>query len=132
MTEVRGPYADTADLLATAREALMAEVAPSVPAEQRYSLLMVANALGIASRELATGDTPPTEALERLRALYEEPADASRRPLHERVEALERLLTADIRHGAYDSGPRREQARAHLEATARADTLVANPRYLEA
>ena len=43
-----------ADLLAAAREALLADVLPSLVGAQRYTALMVANALKMVERELAT------------------------------------------------------------------------------
>lgn len=46
---------DTADLIATARTALKAEVLPHIPPNRRYAALMVLNALGIAERQLAKG-----------------------------------------------------------------------------
>lgn len=43
-----------ADLLEAAREALLAEVLPSLTGAQRYTALMVVNALKMVERELAT------------------------------------------------------------------------------
>lgn len=45
-----------ADLLAVARRSLLDEVAPALTGQPRYVALMVANAIGIASRELAEAD----------------------------------------------------------------------------
>lgn len=46
------PDSGGADLLLAAREALLAEVLPSLAGTQRYAALMVANALGMVEREL--------------------------------------------------------------------------------
>lgn len=45
-----------ADLLAVARRALLNDVAPALTGSPRYVALMVANAIGIASRELEEAD----------------------------------------------------------------------------
>lgn len=45
-----------AALLAVARRALLDEVVPALTGRQRYVALMVANAVGIAMREIAGGD----------------------------------------------------------------------------
>ena len=45
-----------ADLLAVARRSLLNEVAPALTGSTRYVALMVANAMGIASRELEEAD----------------------------------------------------------------------------
>lgn len=44
---------DARELLEIARATFMAEVLPLLPPDQRLSALMVANALGIAARELS-------------------------------------------------------------------------------
>ena len=43
------------ELLQLARKTLLDEVIPTVPEAHRYALRMVANAIGIAARELAAG-----------------------------------------------------------------------------
>ena len=46
---------DAADLIATAREALLNELLPRLPKDQRYAGLMIANAMAIALREQHVG-----------------------------------------------------------------------------
>ena len=119
------------ELLAVARNALMEDIAPTVPGERRYTLLMIGNALGIAAREVAAGDQPARDALARLLSLYGE--DAVEGQTEEaRLEALERRLARDIREGVYDSGPGHAAVTAYLEARGRDQVAISNPRYLEA
>lgn len=52
----------TDDLLAEARSVLVDSVLPALRGAERYQALMVANALGMAVRELQQASQPPTEA----------------------------------------------------------------------
>jgi hypothetical protein len=127
MTEEQAtPVASLAKLISVARAALTEDIVPNVPAERRYTALMLGNALGIATRELEAGNRPREEALERLQALY---PDAPREP---DLEALERRLAADIRGGTHDSGATHEAVAAYLEARTRDQVAISNPRYLQA
>jgi hypothetical protein len=119
-----------AELLAVARNALTEDITPNVPAERRYTALMLGNALGIAAREVAAGDTPVREAVARLEALYN--ADARGTADEPRLLSLERRLAREIRQGAHDSAPTHEAVAAYLEARTRAQVAISNPRYLEA
>ena len=92
---------------------------------------MLANALGIATRELEAGDLPRTEALEDLMALYNASVVEGDTD-DERLDALEHGLAAEIRSGVHDSGPTHEEIAAYLEARTRAQVAISNPRYLEA
>ena len=56
-----------ADLLAVARRSLLDEVAPALKGQPRYVALMVANAIGIASRELARSRPLRARATRRAR-----------------------------------------------------------------
>lgn len=119
-----------AQLLAVARNALTEDIVPHVPAERRYTALMLANALGIATRELEAGDAPRSDALQRLGPLYE--TDARGEPDEGRLAQLERRLAREIRAGSHDAGPTREAVAAYLEARTRAQVAISNPRYLQA
>jgi hypothetical protein len=118
--------ASLASLISVARAALTEDILPIVPAERRYTALMLNNALGIAARELEAGDRPRAEALERLRALYPDAADAAD------LEGLERRLSVDIRTGAHDSGATHEAVADYLGARVGAQVAISNPRYLQA
>ena len=58
---------DAEALLGTARDTLMVELLPAIPAEQRYTALMVVNAMGVAAREIALGPQARIREIERLR-----------------------------------------------------------------
>jgi hypothetical protein len=119
-----------ADLLAVARNALTEDITPNVPAERRYTALMLGNALGIAAREVAAGDAPVRDAVTRLEQLYD--ADARGDADEPRLLSLERRLAREIREGAHDAAPTHELVAAYLEARTRAQVAISNPRYLEA
>ncbi len=120
---------DGAELLRIARATLTEAIAPHVPAERRYELLMADNAIGIAERELAAGDGPTRSALARLEALLGEASgDAEPRA---RLAALTGRLAADVRAGRFDDEPQRSEALAHLRATALDAVRIGNPRFLQ-
>ena len=114
---------DGQELLRVARETLMGELAPTIPAERRYELLMIDNAMSIAARELEAGEMPARRALQRLSAIYGEPP-ATPTDLHER-------LVRDIRAGRFDAGPERERVQQHLRQTALDAVRLSNPRFIE-
>ncbi len=58
-----------AELLAEARRLLREELAPTLAGGQRFQALMIANALGMAERELRAGDAPLREQQAALAAL---------------------------------------------------------------
>ncbi len=126
----------TAGLLEIARAALLADVAPGVPADRRYALLMVANALGIAARAAAAGDGPTLAALAAVEALY--PAAyptvagaAGGSAAAERLAWADRVLIADIRAGVYDGGAPHGRVATLLLDRTREAVRVSNPRYLD-
>ena len=117
-----------ADLLATARAALLEAIAPTLTGPQRYAVLMAANALAIADRELAAPATAGEE-IARLRLLLGDwaPTGDDAADLREGTARL----AAGIRQGRFDEGERRGRLIAHLRATTRARLAVSNPRALE-
>jgi hypothetical protein len=116
-----------ADLLATARAALLEEVAPTLAEPQRYAVLMAANALAIAGRELRSAP-PAREEIARLQALVGgwTPAGNDEADLREATVRL----AAGIRAGRFDAGEARERLIAHLRETTKARLAVSNPRAL--
>lgn len=120
-------------LLDVARRVLLEELLPLLPEDRRLDGLMIANAMGIAARELEAGATPLREALGRLAAIYREPVPAEL-PDAEASDMLMRLnrrLAADIRAGVFDSGAKHDALLAHLEATTRARLAITNPKILK-
>jgi hypothetical protein len=94
-----------ADLLATAREVLLNELLPHLPAEKAVAARMVASAMAIAARAAEGGDPAPGADL--------------------------RALAAAIRAGAHDPGTLGHAATAALlDAITRARCAVSAPRAL--
>jgi len=97
---------DAADLLATAREVVLTELLPVLPAEKAFAARMVANAIAIALRE-AEADVASVPA-----------ADLA-------------ALAREIRAGAHDPGaPSHEVTRDLLRAYARLRAGVSAPKAL--
>jgi len=89
------------NLLAIARATLLEKVVPLLPQDQRYSALMVANAMAIAMRQWQAGDAWQHEELARLQALLG--ADvAEGGDLQAALRAANRALAQKIRNGAFD------------------------------
>ncbi|NIR30937.1 MAG: hypothetical protein GWN84_16800 [Gammaproteobacteria bacterium] len=124
------PHAE--NLLQSARELLLHELLDALPAEHRYAARMIANAMGIAARELAAGDEPLQRELGRLCDLLNQPLPAvSRRPaLEHETEACNRELVRRIRAGDYDGASR--PLRDHLIETTIDKLRESNPKYLRA
>jgi aminoglycoside phosphotransferase (APT) family kinase protein len=93
--------ANASDLLTIARDALLSSLLPALAGEDRYTALMVANAVAIAARESALGDAATKREVERLRSLTTDivPPDD---PDANDVAALRRRVTAAIRDGRFD------------------------------
>lgn len=103
---------DAADLLATAREALLQKLLPALPAHLHYEARMAANAMAIAAREIAA-DPAPIGA--RLAALAGDAAG----------------LAARIRAGEFAPGTRRHiEVATLLRDMARLRCSVSAPRAL--
>lgn len=104
---------DAADLLATARESLLQKLLPALPPHLHYEARMAANAIAIASRDMAA-DPAPVAA--RLEALAGDAASFATR----------------IRAGDFAPGtPRHAEAAALLNDLARLRCSVSAPRALK-
>lgn len=104
--------ADT--LLELALTALRDELAPHLPAEQRYTAAMVANSIEIARREMAADQEAQWALLD---------------DVYEAGEGNVRKLVADIRSGIVDESTRPGLGR-KLLAVLEAELAVTNPRFL--
>ena len=82
-----------AELLAIAREVLRRELLPLLPKDRQYDALMIANAMGIAERQLQAGDAPAQAEAAGLARLLGEAGD---------LASLNRQLAARIRDGGCD------------------------------
>lgn len=95
-----------AELLAIAREVLRKELMPFLPKEKAYQALMIANAMGIAERQLQNGAEAEQEERRRLEDLLGQSAD---------LATLNRLFATAIREGRFDDDA--EARRILLSAT---------------
>ena len=94
------------DLLAIAREALLHDVLPTAPADTRYTLLMIANAIAIASREAQAPDPP-------------------------QFECDDKTLARRIRDGDYDEeNPQQSAMLQYLRDSVSARLRISNPKAL--
>jgi hypothetical protein len=90
-------------LLAIARATLLGDVLPSVPRAQVYAVRMIANAMAIAERELASDPAALEDATrERIVSLYRQTGQAEPDPSQTLAE-IERVFAADIRAGQFDA-----------------------------
>jgi hypothetical protein len=119
-----------AELLRAARDAFTAEILPNLPEALRYTGLMLANALAIAERELAGGDTAARAERERLcRLLPECSAPAAAEGLSAVLARYNQRLVEDMRAGRFD-GEQRGALLEHLRVTTEEKLAVSNPRAL--
>ena len=86
-----------ANLLAAARDVFRAEVVPALPGGLRFPAAMVANAMGIASRELEHGPGNRAELRALLARLYPDAPDTTPHP-----GDLQRRLCRELRAGRFD------------------------------
>ena len=123
---------DATELLAIARSTLLEKLLPSVPEDFRYDALMIANAMAIAAREHAAGDTAMQAEVVRLAALLKEQCEPrTGANLMSARSDLNRRLAAHIRAGRFDDRDRAALLD-HLAQTAADELAVSNPRALEA
>ena len=113
------------ELIRIANQTLQSAVLPDAKPEHVYPLRMIANALGIAARELEAHDSDTASETQGLDALYGNPLNAS--DLHNR----NRQFASDIRHGKFEhDAAQAAQLKQHLIATARAKLSAAYPKGL--
>ena len=95
-----------AALLEEARALLRDELAGLLPPERRLDALMIANAMGMAERELRAEGEPEAQEIARLAAFLDD--DPSMDAADERAEGrsgLRRRLVEAIRAGRHDGDP---------------------------
>ncbi len=86
-----------AALLDVAHQALTQEIAPALKGQQPYVALMVANAIGIAARDIEQADNV-AQAWDRALAHVEQDSDGN-------LEASASRLVQAIRSGEHDADP---------------------------
>ena len=124
---------DSGDLLAIARETLLSELRPLLPAGAGYTVAMIANAMAVAARAAEAGEKPLLDALARLERVYGgPPRDLHGTALHTAVAHLEQRLSRDIRSGRFDSGDERQRELLdHLRESVTARLRISNPKSLK-
>lgn len=113
---------EAANLLATARQELLDALLPEVSGALKYQVLMTANAMKIAGREIEAGASTEQRALADIRELY-------RKRLPDQANnANEQSLADDIRHRrlAHDD----EQVYNLLLSITQSKLRISNPKYL--
>ncbi len=120
--------ANAADLLDIARETIERRILPELAPAQRYTGLMVVNALANAQREIEAGEAPLDAELGRLAKFYgEAPTAAGADAARPALDRLNRRLVADLRAGRLDGDA---AIAAHLLAAAADMVRESNPKFL--
>lgn len=121
-----------AELLAVARQVVRDTLLDALPGDRRYDALMVANAIGIAARQVEYGIAPEREELHALAALLGEDTEAdTAEGVHARLVIFYRRLVADIRAGRCDPGTAQARAvRDHLWRVTVQRVRESNPKAL--
>jgi len=122
---------DARGLMDIALQTFRSEILPHVPPAQRYTALMVANALAMAERELSGLDEAGHTMLSALAPLYGEDADGSLTgdDLRKRVEGLQHRLCIEIASGDFDHEGQ-DVLMDCLEEIVRARLTISNPKAL--
>ncbi|KAA0575861.1 hypothetical protein FZ983_25215 [Azospirillum sp. B21] len=111
------------DLVAIALRSFRESILPVIPADQRFTALMIANALGVAERELAAGGKGEAGLADAVGKLINAKGD---------LRALLPRLCTDIDVGRLDAPERQAALRAVLMDITRARLAVSNPKRLAA
>ena len=118
---------DGAELLAVARELLLRELLPLLPQEKKLDTLMIANAMGVAAREITSGGANFDMELESLSGLLDKERDPAVESAAETSERLHWLLASEIRSGKRDGSLATFRV---LKSSALARLSESNPKLL--
>lgn len=111
------------ELLSSARDLLKSDILPELEGDKKHGVLMVMNAMAIASRQLRNGDRWEQEELESARALVNNPTCD--------LPEANRQLSSLIRQGAGDPGAsQRESLLKHLWKVTEQRVAESNPKAL--
>lgn len=114
------------ELIQIANDTLAREVLPNAKPEQLYPLRMIANALGIAARELAAHDKDIADETRGLNLIYNDSKNFNE------LKSRNRQFASDIRTGKFESSRAQEaQVRQHLIVTARRKLAAVYPKGLQ-
>ena len=124
---------DALDLIATAREALLSDLLPKLQKDQRYTGLMIANALAIAQREQRSSMDVTRDEIGRLVDLLAQcgiAVPAGSDSTAEELPVLRRALCSAIRGGRFDDASHATALLAHLDRTTADWVAISNPKAL--
>jgi len=119
-----------AELLDIAQKVLREELMPLLPRDKIYTVLMTANAMTIAARQLQIGEEPQQRELHQLWAVLENFEVDETLPLREQLTLLIKELARRIRTGGYDD--QNEDVKKFLWETTVQRVRESSPRYLKA
>lgn len=118
-----------AELLDIARKVLREELMPLLPRDKVYTVLMTANAMTIAARQLQIGEEPQQQELDQLRAVLANFEVDETLPLREQLTLLTKELARRIRTGEYND--QNEEVKKFLWETTVQRVRESSPRYLK-
>lgn len=114
-----------AELLRVARQTLLDELLPQLPAGSHYAARMAANAMAIAARELEGAGGDPAAEVARVRALLPEWQPAGE--IDEQAREANAKLAAAVRSGRFDSPQAQSALFDHLRRTTEERLAVSAP-----
>ncbi len=125
---------DALDLIATARDALLNDLLPKLQKDQRYTALMIANALAIAQREQRASIDVTRDEIGRLVNLFAEcgieAVPSGSDSATNELPGFRRTLCSAIRGGRFDDASHWTALVAHLERTTTDWVAISNPKAL--
>jgi hypothetical protein len=114
-----------AELLRVARQTLLEELLPQLPAQSHYAARMAANAMAIATRELEGAGGDPAAEVARVRGLLPEWQPSG--DIDEQVRDANAKLAAAVRNGRFDSAQAQAVLLDHLRKTTEERLAVSAP-----
>lgn len=109
------------ELLTIARQELLGELLPAVDSGLKYQVLMIANAMNIARREITEGPSTEQRAGEAIKGFYQAHAP------QQAEQADESQLAADIRARRFTA--QGDQLHELLLTLTRGKLQISNPKY---
>ena len=115
-----------AELLRLARDTLLEELLPRLPAESHYAARMAANAMAIAARELEGAGGDPAAEVARVRALLPEWQPSG--DIDQQAREANARLAAAVRAGRFDAPQAHAELFDHLRKATDERLAVSAPR----
>jgi len=121
------------DLLETAHAVLRNDILPDVSSGNKHNVLMIANAMAIAARQIELRCDADKSELLSLRHLFSEALGDDQTPTSSReIAGLNKLLTAEIMSLSFGQpSKRRDEIFTHLVENITRELNISNPKYLK-